>query len=94
MDVEPSNSSPDLVFVRQRGSGPLCVTGVIPMPALVFPQFPGTSGHRCVCSPLAGQEAVCVSASPADPGSPVQGEGERCPSPTRSSVLFIPDVVL
>ncbi len=33
---------------------------------------------------MAGQEAVCVSASQADSGSPVQGEGEWCPSPTRS----------
>ncbi len=64
------------------------------MPALVLPEFPGISGHTCACSPLAGQEAVRVSASQADSGSPVQGEGERCPSPTRSPVLAIPDVVL
>ncbi len=92
MDVEPSNSSPNLGFVRR--SGPLYITGVIPMPALVLPEFPGISGHTCACSPLAGQEAVRVSASQADSGSPVQGEGERCPSPTRSPVLAIPDVVL
>ncbi len=71
-----------------------CVTGVVLMPALVPPEFPGTSGHRCACSPLAGQEAVRVSASQADSGSPVQGEGERCPSPTHSPVLAILDVVL
>ncbi len=64
------------------------------MPTLVLPEFPCTSGHRCACSPLAGQEAVRVSASQADSGSPVQVEGERCPPPTRSPVLAIPDVVL
>ncbi len=55
---------------------------------------PGTSGHRCVCSPLAGHEAVPVSARQADSGSSVQGKGEWYPSPTRSPVLAIPDVVL
>ncbi len=94
VDVEPLNSSPDLGFIRQSGSGPLCITGVVPMPALVLPEFPGTSGHRCVCSPLAGHEAVRVSARQAYSGSPVQGEGEWCPSPTHSPVLAILDVVL
>ncbi len=63
------------------------------MPALVLPEFPGTSGHRCVHSPLAGHETVRVSAHQADSGSPVQGEGERCLSLTRSPVLAIPDMV-
>ncbi len=81
-------------FVRLGGSGPLCITGFVPIPALVLLEFPGTSGHRGACSPLAGEETVRVSASQADSGSPVQGEGERCLSPTRSPVLAIPDVVL
>ncbi len=41
------------------------------MPTLVPPEFPGTSGHRCARSPLAGKEAVHVSACQADSGSPV-----------------------
>ncbi len=90
MDVEPSNSSPDLGLIQQSRSWPLCVT----IAALVLLEFPGTSRHRCACSPLAGQEAVRVSASQAASGSPAQGEGERCPSRTRSPVLAIPDVVL
>ncbi len=53
------------------------------MPAMVLPEFTGISGHRCVRSPLAGHEAVHVSTHQADSGSSVQGEGERCPSPTR-----------
>ncbi len=64
------------------------------MHALVIPEFPGTLGHRCVRPSLAERETVCVSASQANSGSPVQGEGEWCPSPTCSSVLAIPDVVL
>ncbi len=40
-------------------------------------------------SPLAGHEAVRVSTRQADSGSSVQGEGERCTSPTRSPVLAI-----
>ncbi len=91
VDVEPSNGSPDLGFVRQSGSGSLCVAGVVPMPTLVLPELPGTSEHRCVRSPLAGHEAVRVSACQADSGSSVL---EWCPSPTRSPVLAIPDVVL
>ncbi len=43
---------------------------------------------------MAERETVCVSDSQANSGSPVQGEGERCPSPTRSPILAIPDVVL
>ncbi len=41
VDVELSYGSPDLGVVRQSGSGHLCVAGVIPMPALVLPEFPG-----------------------------------------------------
>ncbi len=64
------------------------------MPALVLPEFFGTSGHRYVRTFLAGPEAVRISAHQADSASTVQGDGERCPSPTRSPVLAIPDVVL
>ncbi len=52
VDVEPPNGSPDLEFVWQSGSGPLCVAGV------VLSEFPATSGHRCVHAPLAGHEAL------------------------------------
>ncbi len=34
VDIEPFDSSPDLGCVWQSGSGPLCFTGVVPMPAL------------------------------------------------------------
>ncbi len=94
VDVEPLNGGPDLGFVRQSRSGPLCIAGVVPMPTLVLPELPGTSGHRCVRSPLTGHEAVRISARQADSGGSVQGEGEWCPSPTRSPVLAVPDVVL
>ncbi len=94
MDAEPADNSPDLGFVRRSGSGTLCITEVVPMLALVLPEFPGTSGHRRVRPSLAERETVRVSASQANSGSPVQGEGERCPSPTSSPVLAIPDVVL
>ncbi len=64
------------------------------MLALVLPKFPGDSGHRCVRPSVAEHETVCVSASQADSGSPMQGEGERCPSPTHSPILALPDMVL
>ncbi len=64
------------------------------MPALVLSKFPGNSGHRCVRSSVANHETVWVSTSQADSGSPMQGEGERCPSPTHSPILAFPDVVL
>ncbi len=60
VDLEPSNSSPDLGFVWQSGRESLCITGVIPMPALVLPEFPSTSENRCARSPLARQQAVCI----------------------------------
>ncbi len=47
------------------------------MPALVLPKFPDDSGHRCVRPSMAERETVCISASQADSGSPMQGEGER-----------------
>ncbi len=56
-----SNSSPNLGFVRQSGSGPLCITGVIPMPTLVLPEFPVTSGHKCACSPLAAKARAPIT---------------------------------
>ncbi len=39
-------------------------------------------------------ETVCISTSQADSGSPMQGEGDRSPSPTHSPILALPDVVL
>ncbi len=73
---------------------PLCFTGVIPMPALVLSKFPGNSGHRCGRPSVAEHETVRISASQADSSSPMQGEGERCPSPTHSPILAFPNVVL
>ncbi len=64
------------------------------MPALVLPKFPGDPRHRCVRPSVAEHETVRVSASQADSGSPMQGEGERCPSPTHSPILALPDLVL
>ncbi len=94
MDVEPSDSSPDLGSVRRSGRGPLCIAGVVPMPALVLPESPGTFGHILVSPSLAEHDWLKHVQSQVNSGSPVQGEGERCPSPTRSPVLAIPDMVL
>ncbi len=47
MDVEPSDGIPDLGSVWQSRGGPLCFSRVIPVPALVLPEFPDDSGHRC-----------------------------------------------
>ncbi len=94
MDAGPPNSSPYLRMVWQGRSGPLCVAVVIPMPTFIIPEFPSTSGHRCVCSAMAEPETVYIFACQADSGSPVQGEGERCPSPAHSLILDMPDVVL
>ncbi len=53
MDVEPSDGIPDLGSVWRSGGGPLCFSRVIPVPALVLPEFPDDSGHRCVRPPMA-----------------------------------------
>ncbi len=94
MDVEPSDGIPDLGSVWQGGGGPLCFSRVIPVPALVLPEFPDDSRHRCVRPPMAECQSVCVSANKADSGSTMQSEGERCPSPSHSPILALPDLVL
>ncbi len=94
MDVEPSDGIPDLGSVWQSRGGPLCFSRVIPVPALVVPEFPDHSGHRCVRPPMAECQSVCVSANKADSGSTMQSEGERCPSPSHSPILALPDLVL
>ncbi len=94
MDVEPSDGIPDLGSVWQSGGGPLCFSRVIPVPALVLPEFPDDSRHRCVRPPMAECQSVCVSANKADSGSTMQSEGERCPSPSHSPILALPDLVL
>ncbi len=93
-DVEPSDSIPDLGSVWQSGSGPLCFSRVIPVPALVLPGFPDDSGHRCLRPPVAECHAVRVSANKADSGSTMQSKGEQCPSPSHSPILALPDLVL
>ncbi len=94
MDVEPSDGIPDLGSVWQSGGGPLCFSRVIPVPALVLPEFPDDSGHRCIRPPMAECQSVRVSANKADSGSTMQSEGERCPSPSHSPILALPDLVL
>ncbi len=94
MDVEPSDIIPDLGSVWQSRSGPLCFSRVIPVPALVLPEFPDNSGHRCVCPPVAECHSVRVSANKADSGSTMQSKGEQCPSPSHSPILALPDLVL
>ncbi len=94
MDVEPSDGIPDLGSVWQSGGGPLCFSRVIPVPALVLPEFPDDSRHRCVRPPMAECQSVRVSANKADSGSTMQSEGERCTSPSHSPILALPDLVL
>ncbi len=94
MDVELSDGIPDLGSVWQSGGGPLCFSRVIPVPALVLPEFPDDSGHRCVRPPMAKCQSVRVSANKADSGSTMQSEGERFPSPSHSPILALPDLVL
>ncbi len=94
MAVESSDGDPNLESVWRSGSGPLCFSRVVPMPALVLPKFPDNSGHRCIRPSVAECKSVRVSASKADSGSPMQSEGERCPSPSHSPILALPDLVL
>ncbi len=44
--------------------------------------------------PMAECQSVRVSANKADSGSTMQSEGERCPSPSHSPILALPDLVL
>ncbi len=94
VDVELSNGNPNLESVWRSGSGPLCFSRVVPMPALVLPKFPDDSGHRYIRPSVAECKSVRVSASKADSSSPMQSEGEQCPSPSHSPILALPDLVL
>ncbi len=94
VDVEPSDGIPDLGSVWQSGGGPLCFSRVIPVPALVLPEFPDDSGHRCVHPPVAECQSVRVSVNKADSGSTMQSKGEQCLSPSHSPILALPDLVL
>ncbi len=63
MDIEPTD-----LFASQESSQ---------CPLWFFLSSPaGTFGHRHVRPSLAECETVCVSASQANSGSPVQGEGD------------------
>ncbi len=88
------NRIPDLGSVWKSGDGPLCFYKSHPSAALVLPKFPDDSGHRCVRPPMAECQSVRVSANKADSGSTMQSEGERCPSPSHSPILALPDLVL
>ncbi len=83
----------------RRKAGEWRVEGRVPLlaytvPALVLPEFPDDSRHRCVRPPMAECQSVRVSANKADSGSTMQSEGERCPSPSHSPILALPDLVL
>ncbi len=59
--------------------------------------FPTTLGIDCVRPTHGRMSVVCVSANKADSGpasSTMQSEGERCPSPSHSPILALPDLVL
>ncbi len=94
MDAEPPDGGSDLETIRRSRGGPLCVSGVDPMPPLVLPLSPYLSRDRCASAPLAGHESVCFPSGQAHPCGIVQGEGMRTPPSPSSSVLAVPDVVL
>ncbi len=56
--------------------------------------FPTTLGIDAFRPPMAECQSVRVSANKADSGSTMQSEGERCPSPSHSPILALPDLVL
>lgn len=93
LDVEPSDSFPDLGGVRKSGGGPLCLAGVIPMPALVLPESSSSVGDRCIRPPLANAETLRLPAHQTDPGGPGQSEGERSPPPSSSPILAVSAMV-
>ncbi len=92
--LKPSDGIPDLGSVWQSGGGPLCFSRVIQVPALVLPEFPDDSGHRCVRPPVDECQSVRVSANKADSSSTMQSKGEQCQSPSHSPILALPDLVL
>ncbi len=54
--------------------------------SLSFPTTLGIDAAEC--------QSVRVSTNKADSGSTMQSEGERCPSPSHSPILALPDLVL
>ncbi len=73
---------------KSSRGGPLCISGVDPMPPLVLPFLPYLSGDRCASTPLARHETICFLSGLA------QGEDVQSPSSPSSPVLAFPDMVL
>ncbi len=93
MDAEPPDGGSDLGTIWRGRGGPLCVSGVDPVPPLVLPLSPYLFGDRCTSAPLAGHESVCFPSGQAHPSGIVQGEDIRSPF-SSSPVLAFLDVVL
>ncbi len=80
-------------FVRQSGSGRASQES-FQCPLWFSLSSPAPLGIDALAHPWPDRRLYTFSASQADSSSPLQGEGEQCPFPTRSPVLAIPDVVL
>ncbi len=93
--VTPSPGGPaDLGSLRSRTGRPVCLSGLDPLPAVLFPDR-GPSRHGCTGAQLApGPSQICVSPSEPSRTDPVQSQGGRGAGPVSCAILAQPDLVL
>ncbi len=91
----PSPGGPaDLGSLRSRTGRPVCLSGLDPLPAVLFPDR-GHSRHGCTGAQLApGPSQICVSPSEPSRTDPVQSQGGRGAGPVSCAILAQPDLVL
>ncbi len=91
----PSPRSPaDLGSLQSHTGRPVCLFGLNPLPAVLFPDR-GHSLHGCTGAQLApGPSQICVSPSEPSGTDPVQSQGGRGAGPVSCAILAQPDLVL
>ncbi|XP_067307869.1 uncharacterized protein [Pseudorasbora parva] len=89
----PPGGPADMGPVRSRTGRPVCLSGLDPLPVVLFPDR-GYPRHRCTGAQLApGPTQVCVSPSEPSCTDSVQGQGGRGAGLVSCAVLAQPDLV-
>ncbi len=94
MDAEPPDSESDLGTIRRGRGGPLCISGVNPVPPMVLPLSPYLSGIDALVHPWPDMNLYAFPPVKLIPAVFVQGENIRSPPSPSSPILAFPDVVL
>ncbi len=93
MATPPRDSPADLETLRGRSGGPVCLSGHVPLPAVLLP-VRGDPRHRRAGTQLAsGPTQICISPSEPSRTNTVQGQGWRGAGPLSGAILAQSDLV-